>query len=142
MTAHLFAYGTLISEDIMFAVSGHRLTGVRCLLRDYERGKIQGEVYPGIVARPGKVVEGVLYSDVPEAAWKRLDIFEGEMYQRRVIQVELEDGAVREAQAYVLRPEFEHNLSAGPWSLEEFLRSGKERFQRQYLGFEALKKNR
>jgi gamma-glutamylcyclotransferase (GGCT)/AIG2-like uncharacterized protein YtfP len=140
MTAHLFAYGTLICEDIMFAVSGRRSTGVRCLLRDYERGKIQGEVYPGIVARTGKVVEGVLYSDVPEAAWERLDLFEGEMYQRKVIQVELEDGAVREAQAYVLRPEFEHALSASPWSLEEFLRSGKEGFQRRYLGFEALKK--
>jgi gamma-glutamylcyclotransferase (GGCT)/AIG2-like uncharacterized protein YtfP len=141
MTAHLFAYGTLICEDIMFAVSGRRSMGVRCLLRDYERGKIQGEVYPGIVARPGKIVEGVLYSDVPEAAWERLDLFEGEMYQRRVIQVELEDGTVRKAQAYVLRPEFEPNLCAGPWSLDEFLRSGKERFQRQYLGFKALKKD-
>jgi gamma-glutamylcyclotransferase (GGCT)/AIG2-like uncharacterized protein YtfP len=110
-------------------------------LRDYERGKIQGEVYPGIVARPSKVVEGVLYSDVPEAAWERLDMFEGEMYQRRVIEVDLEDGTVREAQAYVIRPEFEHRVSASPWSLEEFLQSGKERFQGHYLGFEALNKD-
>lgn len=141
MTAHLFAYGTLMCEDILFAVSGRRLTGARCLLRDYERGKIQGEVYPGIVARPGKVVEGVLYTDVPEAAWERLDAFEGEMYQRSAIQVELEDGALREAQAYLIRPEFDYRLSAKPWSLEEFLGSGKERFRRQYLGFEALKKD-
>ena len=141
MTAHLFAYGTLMCEEIMLAVSGRRLTGIHCLLRDYERATIQGEVYPGIVARPGKVVEGVLYSDVPEAAWERLDIFEGEMYQRSVIRVELEDGTLREAQAYVLKPEFEHRLSASPWSLEEFLRSGKERFEAQYLGFEALKKD-
>jgi gamma-glutamylcyclotransferase (GGCT)/AIG2-like uncharacterized protein YtfP len=142
MTAHLFAYGTLICEDIMFEVSGCRLTGVRGFLRDYGRGTIRGEVYPGIVAKPGKVVEGVLYSDVPEAAWERLDTFEGEMYQRRAIRVELEDGAVREAQAYVLRPEFEHTLSASPWSPEEFLRSGKARFEAQYLGFETLKKDR
>jgi gamma-glutamylcyclotransferase (GGCT)/AIG2-like uncharacterized protein YtfP len=141
VTAHLFAYGTLICEDIMVAVSGRRVTGVRCWLRDYARGKIQGEVYPGIVARPGKVVEGVLYSDLPEAAWKRLDLFEGERYQRKAIQVELEDGDVREAQVYVLRPEFAHALSASPWSLEEFLRSGKEEFRRRYLGFEALKKD-
>ncbi len=141
MTAHLFAYGTLMCEEIMLAVTGRRLTGIRCLLRDYERGKIQGEVYPGIVARPGQVVEGLLYSDMPEAAWEGLDIFEGEMYRRRVIEVDLEDGTVREAQAYVLRPEFEHRLSASPWSLEEFLRSGKEGFQRQYLGFETLKKD-
>jgi gamma-glutamylcyclotransferase (GGCT)/AIG2-like uncharacterized protein YtfP len=141
MTAHLFAYGTLMCEEIMLAVTGCRLPGVRGFLRDYERGKIQGQVYPGIVARPGKVIEGVVYSEVPEAAWKRLDTFEGDMYQRRVIQVELEDGTAREAQAYVIRPEFEHTISASPWSLEEFLRSGKERFQKQYLGFEALKRD-
>lgn len=141
MTAHLFAYGTLMCEEIMLAVTGCRLTGVRCLLRGYERGRIQEEVYPGMVARPGKVVDGVVYSDVPEAAWERLDTFEGEMYRRRVIQVELEDGTAREAQAYVLRPEFAHRLSASPWSLEAFLRFGKARFQRQYLGFEALKKD-
>jgi len=34
MTAHLFAYGTLMCEDIMLAVTGCRFTGVRGGLAD------------------------------------------------------------------------------------------------------------
>ncbi len=141
-TAHFFAYGTLMCEDILLAATGCRFTGVRGILRDYERRTIRGEVYPGIVVTPGKVVEGVVYSDLPEAAWRRLDAFEGEMYHRRLIQVELEDGTARVAQAYVIRPEFEHRLSSSPWLREEFLGSGRQRFETQYPGFETLKQDR
>ena len=111
-------------------------------MRDYERRTIRGEVYPGIVVTPGKVVEGLVYSDLPEVTWRRLDTFEGEMYQRRVVQVELEDGTAREAQAYVIRPEFEHRLSSSPWLLEELLVSGRQRFDTQYPGVETLKQDR
>lgn len=82
-TAHFFAYGTLMCEDILLAATGCRFTGVRGVLRDYERRTIRGEVYPGIVVTPGKVVEGLVYSDLPEVTWRCLDTFEGEMYQRR-----------------------------------------------------------
>ena len=129
-------------EDILLAATGCRFAGVRGVLRDYERRTIRGEVYPGIVVTPGKVVEGLVYSDLPEVTWRRLDTFEGEMYQRRVVQVELEDGTAREAQAYVIRPEFEHRLSSSPWLLEELLVSGRQRFDTQYPGVETLKQDR
>jgi hypothetical protein len=57
MTKNLFAYGTLMCQDIMFAVTGFPFRGVRGILRDYHRGTIRGEVYPGIVPRRGEVVE-------------------------------------------------------------------------------------
>jgi len=54
---NLFAYGTLMCQEIMLAVTGFPFRGVRGLLRDYHRGTIRGEVYPGIVPRRGGVVE-------------------------------------------------------------------------------------
>jgi len=128
-------------QDIMLAVSGFPFRGVRGLLRDYHRGTIRGEVYPGIVPRRGEVVEGLVYRDLPEDAWKRLDAFEGEMYYRTSVGIELDDGTVRQAQTYLVRPEFEHRVGAAPWSFEEFLESDKGFFESKYPGFHAVKEN-
>jgi hypothetical protein len=54
----------------------------------------------------------------------------------------MEDGTAREAQAYVIRPEFEHPLSSGPWLLEELFVSGRQRFDTHYPGFETLTQDR
>jgi len=60
MMKNLFAYGTLMCQEIMLAVTSFLFRGARGLLRDYRRGTIRGEVYPGIVPRRGKVVEYAL----------------------------------------------------------------------------------
>lgn len=134
----LFAYGTLMSGDIMQRVSGQRCEPTPGVLRGYRRNRIRGEVYPGIIASPAGMVEGILYSGLTEDAWKRLDLFEGEMYRRCAVAVQLEDGTVREAETYVLRPRFEYRLTSEPWALDEFLRSGKTQFEAQYRGFAAV----
>jgi len=86
------------------------------------------------------MVEGILYSGLTEDAWKRLDLFEGEIYCRCAVAVQMEDGTVREAETYVLRPQFEYRLTSEPWTLDEFLRSGKAQFESQYRGFTAVAK--
>ena len=66
---------------------------------------MQGEdglVYANII-QPGDGVIGVLYC-CSKVALARLDAYETG-YDRRRIQVTLEDGATREAMAYVARPE-------------------------------------
>ena len=140
MTKDLFAYGTLMCQDIMLAVTGFPFRGVRGLLRDYHRGTIRGQVYPGIVPRGGEVVEGLVYRDLPEDAWKRLDAFEGEMYYRTAVGIELDDGT-EQAQTYVVRPEFEYRVGTAPWSFEEFLESDKGFFESKYPGFHALEES-
>ena len=97
----------------MLAVTGFSFRGVRGVLRDYHRGTIRGEVYPGIVPRRGEVVEGLVYRDLPEEAWKRLDAFEGEMYCRT-------DVGIEQAQTYVVRPEFEQRVGAAPCFKTDF----------------------
>lgn len=134
----LFAYGTLMSRDITQAASGQRCEATPGVLRGNRRNCICGEVYPGIVASPEGMVEGTLYSGLAEDAWKRLDLFEGEIYSRRAVVVQIEDGTVREAETYVVRPQFEYRLTSEPWTLDEFLRSGKAQFESQYRGFAAV----
>jgi gamma-glutamylcyclotransferase (GGCT)/AIG2-like uncharacterized protein YtfP len=138
MTKHLFAYGTLMCQEIMVEVTGFPFRGVGGILRDYHRGTIRGEVYPGIIPRKGGVVEGLVYRDLPEEAWKRLDAFEGEMYSRTVVAIEIDDGT-EQAQTYAVRPEFEHRVGPFPWSFEEFLESNKAFFESRYPGYHALK---
>jgi gamma-glutamylcyclotransferase (GGCT)/AIG2-like uncharacterized protein YtfP len=138
MSGDLFAYGTLMSEDVLHAATGGRFPAAPGVLRGFRRNRIRGEVYPGIIPSPEERVDGIVYSNLTEDDWKHLDLFEGEMYIRSAVTVQLGDGAGRQAQTYVLKPQFENRLSSEPWSLDEFLQSGKARFESQYRGFAAL----
>jgi gamma-glutamylcyclotransferase (GGCT)/AIG2-like uncharacterized protein YtfP len=142
MSGDLFAYGTLMSGDIMLAVTGHRFPAAPGVLRGFRRNRIRGEVYPGIIPSPEERVDGIVYSNLTEDDWKRLDLFEGEMYVRSAVTVQLGDGTVRQAQTYVLKPQFENRLTSEPWTLEEFLLSGKARFESQYQGFAAVSREK
>jgi gamma-glutamylcyclotransferase (GGCT)/AIG2-like uncharacterized protein YtfP len=135
----LFAYGTLMCDDIMRSVAGCALSHTHAVLRGYRRYAVRGEDYPALVAGGGGLVEGVLYHDIPDTAWLRLDRFEGEMYERRFVDVLLTDGRTESVYAYIIRPEFEGRLESTEWDFEAFLRSGKNRFETHYPGYGALK---
>jgi gamma-glutamylcyclotransferase (GGCT)/AIG2-like uncharacterized protein YtfP len=139
---HLFAYGTLMCEDIMHRVAACQPAHAPAALAGYRRCRVSGEEYPGIVSAPGGLVPGLVYFDVPEAAWPRLDVFEGEMYRRTAVSITgvdvCGDELALEAQTYVVRPQFVHRLLPAEWSLAEFLASGRPRFEAAYAGFEQL----
>ncbi len=144
---NLFAYGTLMCPDILDRVAACRPAYAPATLAGYRRYAVRNEVYPGIVedheasVRDAGVtaasVRGVVYWEVPEDAWRRLDRFEGEMYARRSVRALLEDGTSTDAATYVVKAEFTHRLTASEWSYEEFLRSGKRIFEARYPGFDA-----
>jgi len=135
----LFAYGTLMCADIMRAVSGcPNPAGTAGLLRGHTRLCVRGEHYPGLVPRPGARVEGIVYRAVPAAAWARLDRFEGDLYVRTVVDVELADGVTRRARTYLVRPERTGCLEERVWALEDFLRHGKTEFESAYAGYAAI----
>jgi gamma-glutamylcyclotransferase (GGCT)/AIG2-like uncharacterized protein YtfP len=135
----LFAYGTLMCDDIMRNVAGCILLHTHAVLRNYRRCTVKGEVYPALVASGGGLVEGIVYHDISDAAWLRLDRFEGEMYERRFVNVVLADGRTETVYAYIVRPEFEGRLGLTEWDFEAFLRSGKASFETDYPGYGALK---
>ena len=142
MSYSLFAYGTLMTEEVMSLVIGRTSTHSPATLAGYRRGQLRGEVYPAIRPAPEHRVGGVLYTDLSPADIRQLDLFEGEMYQRQAIPVELADGRLASAETYVLRAEFYHQLTDNPWSLQEFMDQGRELFVADYAGVGRLRNGR
>ena len=122
---HLFAYGTLMCDDIMREVSGCRLSQVPGTLKGFSRRSVKGEFYPALVPDEEGRVWGVVYRNVPNSAWDRLDRFEGEMYTRHLVQIELSNGRTLLATTYVAQPEFLDQLEQSDWDFADFLRNGK-----------------
>jgi gamma-glutamylcyclotransferase (GGCT)/AIG2-like uncharacterized protein YtfP len=135
---HCFTYGSLMCEDIMSAVCGAQSRFVAAVLDGYRRQPVVGQAYPGMVPAAGAAVPGVLYLDLPESAWPRLDRFEGEEYERRQVVVRLDDGRAETGWTYVFRPEYAGRLVEGEWDFERFLATGKARFTARYVGFDTL----
>ncbi len=135
---NFFAYGTLMCQDIMEDVSGCRLSYLAGVLRGYSRRAVKGEHYPALVPSENGYVEGVVYRNLPDSAWERLDRFEGEMYIRQLVRVELNDETNLLAATYVIHPEFKNHLEASGWNFTDFLRNGKNHFQKDYKGYKKL----
>lgn len=139
---NLFTYGSLMCDDIMFAVIGCRLQRANAVLNDYYRSSVRNEEYPGITPQSEAQVDGVLYLDLPEAAIERLDVFEGEFYERQVVQVRTENFDEMNAMAYVIKPHYSHILTYTEWSYIHFLKTGKQKFKMAYLGFHDIQQKK
>jgi len=135
---HCFTYGTLMTQEIMDHVAGCTIPGVPAWLADYARYQVRGEDYPGLLPCPGKVLSGVLYRDLPDDAWHRLDAFEGEMYYRAEVRVRLADDTEQEALTYMFKPGWRALLLPEEWDPEHFREEGRLRFMQRYLGFTRL----
>jgi gamma-glutamylcyclotransferase (GGCT)/AIG2-like uncharacterized protein YtfP len=136
--ANLFAYGTLMCEDIIRQVSGCCLSFTPGIVRGYCRRSVRGEVYPAIFSHEAGQVKGVVYRDLPDMTWRRLDLFEGNMYKREQVLVHIGEGKTSIAETYVVRSEFLSQLDATEWSFENFLNNGKKKFQKSYSGYGKL----
>ena len=137
-TRHCFTYGSLMWADIMARVCGREFASEPASLADHRRHPVRGQDYPGLRAAPGGLVPGRLYRDVDEAAWARLDAFEGDEYERADVVVVLADGRALPAQVYRFRAEFAGRLLPGDWDAEAFAREGRARFIARYAGFGLL----
>ncbi len=117
----LYAYGTLQVPDIIALIVGGGLVGQPARLTGYARYRIIDRVYPAIVAAAGEEVSGVAYPDLTAPELERLDLYEGEIYERREVEVSIGETSVA-ACTYVLRAEHLGRLSTEPWDLAHFER--------------------
>lgn len=118
---HVFTYGSLMFPAVWRRVVRGSHRSVPAVLEGYARHAVRGELYPGIVRRPGASVEGVLYLDVGEADIAVLDAFEGDEYRRESVVVRTAAGGRPEtmtADAYLFLAD--HRLAAGPWEPQHF----------------------
>lgn len=133
---NLFAYGTLLDEEIMARVSGCRPARLPAILPGHRRHALIGKAYPAVVRQEGCTVQGICYLNLPLRAWQALDLFEDEMYERVPVRIITDAGLTLSAETYLCRPEFRHLLAADDWSFADFLRSHKARFEAEYAGFQ------
>lgn len=134
-TNRLFVYGTLQDARVIRAVTGRTFASTAAILPDYRRNRVKDADYPGIVADITAKVGGCLLMDVDCVSLDKLDAFEGEYYQR--IEVNVMDLQSRHyaCSVYVIAPHWLHLLTNEPWSLEEFQRTGYQRFRDTYPNF-------
>lgn len=134
----LFAYGSLMCDDIMTVVAGIHLRSTTAILRGYRRFLVRGEQYPGLIVDPEGAVQGIVYHNIPAECWRRLDRFEGEMYDRAAVVPCDGKGRALPACCYIVKPPFQHLLTATEWSYSAFLQDGKQKFLNQYCGFKVI----
>lgn len=124
----LFCYGTLQSPLVMKAVTGQAYEGKEATLINWARFRVRDSEYPGITRQEEAVVSGKLYWGLDEKAMEKLDAFEGDKYERVIVEVTLADGASEEAYTYAIRSDCRKLLSNDPWDFDRFIQNGLEKF--------------
>jgi gamma-glutamylcyclotransferase (GGCT)/AIG2-like uncharacterized protein YtfP len=119
MIDRLFTYGTLEIPSVVKRVLGRDLVGEPAVLRGYARFLVRGECHPGIAERAGASVSGTVYNGMSPAMFLRLDRYEGEEYQKRIVEVILSTGEARTAYTYTCLAGM---LSEAPWDRDIFIR--------------------
>lgn len=133
---NIFAYGTLLIPDVMYAVTAREFRFKNAILRGYARFRVKGESYPGIIPVADAVTIGIIYFDVDELSLERLDVFEGDLYQRKPVRVETKEREIQDAEAYVVKPKFRDHLSSSEWHMKAFVQKHLEAFLEAYSGFQ------
>ncbi len=118
---NLFAYGTLMCHAIFEAVTGLRLDHQPVTLAGFMCWSVKGEAYPAIVRDPTGLTEGVVYPNLPASVWQRLDHYEGEMYTRQTVRVQLADGSLLPASTYVWNDGHAALLDRPGWRFSGFM---------------------
>jgi len=135
---NLFTYGSLMCSDIILQAAGQQTHFTKATLKNFFCSKIRGREYPGIIPQAGTLVSGVLYYNLESEAIRRLDVFEGEMYQRQDVDVITDKGESTKAMTYVIPPQHIDFLTGEEWNFEDFLTIGKEKFKETYFGFQDI----
>jgi gamma-glutamylcyclotransferase (GGCT)/AIG2-like uncharacterized protein YtfP len=138
---NVFTYGSLMIPSVMAAVTGKHFQVMKACLREYARFKVKGESYPGIIYKTGAATDGVVHRDVDDLSLNLLDDFEGELYKRISVPVEVDQSGALIAETYVVSPEHLHRLSSVPWDVDKFKKENLQEFLRSYKGFSLLPKH-
>ncbi len=130
---NLFVYGTLMSGDVMQAVTGLYFTGTHCRLDNFQRFSVKNADYPGIRHKHGKSVDGLIYLNIPDNIWPLLDEFEGDIYERIEVAVKTAENIEFSAFTYVIKEHSAHLLTDLPWSFDIFIQQRKKQFLREEM---------
>jgi len=117
--AKLFAYGSLQLPQVFEAVTRLSREGDPAILRGFRRTKLRALGFPAILPADQEETSGILYHSIDDDAWRRLDAFEDDFYDRVSVTIELLDGTSCSAYTYVLAEGFRHMSLDAAWSLSD-----------------------
>lgn len=121
MYGHLFTYGSLMFPELLTAITGDHYQHIDAVLLEYSRFQLKNAKYPGIIASDASSQTcGRLYWRLKPRALELLDAFEGNLYERKRLQVQCANGLTAEAFVYVVSPHKSALLSRQTWEPERF----------------------
>ena len=136
----LFAYGTLMEPRLLEGVLGHGLEGLRLVpatAPGYRTVHYPGRIYPALVASKGAAAVGLAVAGLSAADMEILDLFEGDEYVRRELDISLIkgkgfpdadllflaiEGALEKQKAQFYQPVVAMPEDAPEWSFAEWRR--------------------
>lgn len=114
---NLFAYGTLMIEEVFQRLSNSPTQKSSGYIVGYECRQLKRKKYPGLIIGKG-IVNGLLYYHLPDQALKNFDQYEGEEYKREMVSVNIESNKKIEAWCYFYKEEYRENILNEIWSLD------------------------
>ena len=114
---NLFAYGTLMIEDVFNKFSKHPIQKSNGYLIGYECRQLNNRIYPGIIIGQG-IVNGIIYHQLTQEDFLNLDAYEGEEYSREKVLINKSATEQISAWCYLYKKEFFNNLLIDRWSLD------------------------
>lgn len=134
---NLFVYGALMYEEVWWRIVSGEFRKINGQVSGYRRLAVKNEEYPGLVKGEG-VVPGCIWLGLDEANLARLDLFEGEYYERIPTLALDEAGNRVDVHIYGFKTEFRSLLENRDWNVEEFEKKGLKKFISRYVGFDQL----
>ncbi|KAF5979618.1 hypothetical protein FBULB1_5640 [Fusarium bulbicola] len=141
----LFVYGTLRALPLLaWALTGDatKISTVEAFARPakvsgYARYTVNYRDYPAVIKKDDHEVDGYVLLLETNSQRKKLDDFEGELYNPTAILATLDDGTTMEADIYLWGGDFEA-LSTEPWELDAFIKERLEDWLDLFEGMELV----
>lgn len=127
MRYNVFAYGSLMFDDIMQELLDQRLMKTDAILNGWSRHALRDRSYPGAVAdcNDQAFVQGIVWFNLSEADLAILDHFEGDEYSRQEVTVVTQDGQTVQAWVYAWKDKGD---LLGPWDPDLFEQTSRSTF--------------
>ncbi|MBN1360194.1 MAG: gamma-glutamylcyclotransferase [Sedimentisphaerales bacterium] len=133
---HLFVYGSLMFEEVWSRLVRGSYVKRTARLHGFSRRKVRDDVYPVIFrSHEPDWVDGLVYLHVTDEDIRRLDFFEGDVYDRQNHTVLVEQAEKIVAAVYVLKDDYYHMTDATDWDPAWFAREGLGLFLGRHRGF-------
>lgn len=116
----VFTYGSLMVPEVMEGVTGSSYPSLTGVALNCDRRKLRSKTYPGMLRLEGAATEGIVYQNISALAMKHLDNFEGKLYTRELIDVEVDNHGTMSCHPYLISQNYIHLITVEPWHFDEF----------------------